>query len=81
MKILRVSKLLWDNDAIFQAKLKPNRYCWSPFERSGPESSCEVTIKLSKGECTVRKALFERYDNLHNDLYIDHITNEALNAF
>ena len=81
MKILRISKLLWDKDAVFQAKLTPNHYCWSPFERSGPETSCEVTIKLPKGECTVRKALLERYENLQNDLYINHIANEALNAF
>ena len=81
MKILRVSKLLWDKDAVFQAKPTPNHYCWSPLERSGLETSCEVTIKLPKGEYTVRKALLERYDNLQNDLYIAHIANEVLNAF
>ena len=81
MKILRVSKLLWDKDAIFQAKPTPNHYCWSPLERSGLETSCEVTIKLSIGEYTVRKALLERYYNLQNDLYIEHIANEVLNAF
>ena len=80
MKILGVSKLLWDKDAVFQAKPTPNHYCWSPLERK-LETSCEVTIKLPKGECAVRKALLERYDNLQNDLYIAHIANEVLNAF
>ena len=78
MKILRVSKLLWDKDAVFQAKTTPNHYCWSPLERSGLETSCEVTIKLPKGECIVSKAQLERNDNLQNDLYIEHIANEVL---
>ena len=81
MKILRVSKLLLDKDAVFQVKPSPNHYCWSPLERSGLETSCEVTRKLPKGEYTVRKALLERYDNLQNDLYTEHIAIEVLNAF
>ena len=81
MKILRVSNLLRDKDAVFQAKPTSNHYCWSPLERSGLETSCVVTIKLLKGKCAIRKALLERYDNLQNDLYIEHIANEVLNAF
>ena len=58
MKISRIPKLLIDTGAVFQAKLTSTHYCRSPFlVRGGPEISFEVTIKLTKDECT--KALLE----------------------
>ena len=72
MEISRVSKFLLDRGVVFQVKLTSSHSRRSPLVRGGLEISCEVTIKLSKGECI--KALLEKYDTLLNDLYTEPVT-------
>ena len=57
MEISRISNFLLDNGAAFQAKVTSTHYHQSPLVRGGLKVSCEVTTKLTKGECT--KALLE----------------------
>lgn len=59
-------KALLDRGTVLNAIKTSTHYHRSHLVRGRLESSCEVTIKLTKGECT--KTLLERYDKLLHNL-------------
>ena len=52
MEISKISKCLLDRGTFFQELLTLIHYRRSPLIRVGLKISCEIIIKLTKGECT-----------------------------